>query len=296
MPSTRSTLPWPPEPADASLHATRLDLPPSNCLLDLHGSLQAPDLVLFMAGNQFRALPDLVAAFRQAHGVQRIFYATTPPGLLIDAMASGRLASGNFVVDIGPGSLWPDVFMAGGREHRRLAAAGWIGMPRPYANNRGSALLVRRGNPLAVRSVADLARADVRVAISSPEREPASYASYAATLQAQGAAGLPAQVLAKAGTWLPQRVHHREIPQALADGQADAAPLYRHLAQYLSTQMPDLFETVELPEAGNQRDELAAALLNEAAHPDAGRAWIDFLVGADAAALLRRHGFDPAAG
>jgi ABC-type molybdate transport system substrate-binding protein len=294
-------LPWPAErPPEAPLHPqphpeTRFDVPPSNCLLDLHGSLQDPELVLFMAGNQFRALPPLLDAFQHVHGPLRVFYATTPPGILIDAMASGQLASGNFVIELHRSLLWPDVFMAGPREYSRLAAAGWIeAEPLPYARNRGCALLVRRGNPLSVRSVADLARPDVRVAISSQEREPASFASYAATLKAQGGPALLAAVLAKPDTWQPQRVHHREIPQCLADGLADAAPLYLHLALYLSEQMPAWFETVELPEAGNHRDELAAAVLAEARHPEAAAAWCSFLCGPAGAAVLREHGFVPA--
>jgi len=37
----------------------------SNVVLDLHGSVQKPDLVIFMAGNQYRVVPDLLAAFRE---------------------------------------------------------------------------------------------------------------------------------------------------------------------------------------------------------------------------------------
>jgi ABC-type sulfate transport system substrate-binding protein len=186
--------------------------------------------------------------------------------------------------------------MAGPREHQRLARAGWIGTPRPYASNRGCALLVRRGNPLRVHTVADLLRDEVRVALSSPDREPASHASYAATLQAQGGPDTVARILAKPGTWMPQRVHHREAPQALADGLADVAPLYSHLASYLSEQMPGLFETVGLPSEGNHCDELSVAPLIGAANAANGAAWSDFLCSAPAAAILQRHGFDPARG
>jgi hypothetical protein len=288
-------LPWPAERPDLSGAETRFDAPPSNCLLDLHGSLQSPDLVLFMAGNQFRALPDLLAAFQARQGPLRVFYATTPPGLLIDALASGRLVSGNFCLDLAPGVLWPDVFMAGAREHQRLCAAGWAVGAQTYARNHGCALLVRRGNPLKVQGVVDMLRPEVRVAISSPQREAASFASYASTLDAQGGPDLAARVLAKADTWLPRWVHHREIPQALADGLADVAPLYRHLALYLSAQMPDRFETIDLPAVGNPGDELAAAVLNEAAHPQQAQAWCRFLQGPEAAALWQAHGFDPVA-
>lgn len=287
-------LPWPPEHVPGAGPAVRFDVPPTNLVLDLHGSPQDPDLVLFMAGNQFRALPDLLAAWQRTGGSPRVFYATTPPGILIDAMDTGALGVGNLTLDVAPGRLWPDVFMAGPREHARLDKAARIAPPRPYARNRGCALLVRRGNPRGVRGVADLARDEVAVAMSSPQREPASYASYAATLAAQGGVDLPARVLAKPNTWMPNRVHHRETPQAVAQGIVDAAPLYRHLALYLAAQMPDHFEVVELPEDGNFRDDLAVAVLRDAPRPDAAAAWSEFLVGSEAAAVFRAHGFEPA--
>jgi ABC-type molybdate transport system substrate-binding protein len=287
-----TALPWPLDPSGAQ-DAVRLDIPASNLVLDLHGSVQSPQLVLFMAGNQFRALPDLLAAFRATPpgaAVARVFYATLPPGRLLDAMAAGRLHCGNLVVDLGPGALWPDVFMAGPRELQRLRTAGHVGDATHYASNRGSVLLVRAGNPCRVQGVKDLLRDDVRVAISSPEREPASFESYRATIDAQGGAGHAAAVLAKATTVSPSYVHHREVPQLLADDVADVAPIFRHLADYLVTQMPGHFAQVPLPPEGNNIDELWAAPVLAAPHAPAAKAWCGFLHGDEAQALLRTHG------
>src|SRR5690242_2321725 len=90
----RGALPWPPELPSAALPGASLYVSEkSNIVLDFHGSVQDPDLVLFMAGNQYRAIPDLIAAFREwlpsqlefrAVRAERVFYATTPPGRLID--------------------------------------------------------------------------------------------------------------------------------------------------------------------------------------------------------------------
>lgn len=284
-------LPWPPEPAAPP--GPRLALPASNLVLDLHGCPLAPELVLFMAGNQFRALPPLLSAFQAASGIERVFYATTPPGVLIDALAAGRLACGNLQLTLSPHGLWPDVFMAGARERMRLAALGQAGETVAYARNRGSVLLVRHGNPLGVRGVPDLLRPEVRVAISSPEREAASHASYAATLDAQGGAGFTRALLAKPGTWHPQAIHHREVPQRLADGLADVAPLFAHLADYVARAFPGVFELVPLAAQGNARDELAATQITAAPHPLAAAAWCRFLRSDPAASILTQHGFEP---
>ena len=298
----RAPLPWPQELPSALLPGASLYVSEkSNLVLDLHGSDQDPDLVLFMAGNQYRVLPELVQTFREWAPAQprhrklkfdRIFYATTPPGRLIDAMQAGQLVLGNFWIDVRPGKLWPDVFMTGARQQRRLLAARYIERWSVYARNRGVVLLVRAGNPKKILGIADLMRDDVRVAISSPAREPASFESYANTLRAQGGAQFPDLLLKKTSTISPFSVHHRENPQFILDGAADVAPMYYHFGDYLKTRMPQYFDYVSLPAEGNFRDELAISVIRDAPHRPAAAAWLDFMRSNAAAQIYERHGFD----
>ena len=295
-------LAWPselPNPAlpGASLYVSEK----SNVVLDFHGSIQDPDLVIFMAGNQYPVFPDLIAAFRgwlaaqPAHrGVKakRIFYATTPPGRLIDAMQSGQLLLGNFWLEVRPDKLWPDVFMTGPRQQQRLRAAKYVESWTVYTRNRGVVLLVAAGNPKNIRGTADLLRDDVRVALSSPVREPASFESYSTTLRAQGGAQMPDRVLQKKSTVSPQAVHHRENPQFIYDDVADVAPMYFHFGEYLKKRMPEHFDYVALPAEGNFRDELAISMINNAPRRAAAAAWIDFIRSDVAAAVYNRYGFD----
>jgi ABC-type molybdate transport system substrate-binding protein len=298
----RAPLPWPQELPQALLPgASTYVSEKSNLVLDFHGSDQDPDLVLFMAGNQYRVLPELIQTFREwvvsqpRHRklkVDRIFYATTPPGRLIDAMQAGQIALGNFWIEVRPGKLWPDVFMTGARQQRRLLAARYVERWSVYARNRGVVLLVRTGNPKNIRGIPDLMRDDVRVAISSPVREPASFDSYAKTLRAQGGAQFPDLVLRKTSTISPTAVHHRENPQFIFDGAADVAPMYYHFGDYLKTQMPQYFDYVSLPAEGNFRDELAISVIRNAPHRAAAAAWLEFIRGSGATAVYERHGFD----
>jgi len=298
----RARLPWPPElPSSALPGATLYLSEKSNVVLDFHGSVQDPDLVIFMAGNQYPVLPDLIAAFREWLAVQpqhrgvkaeRVFYATTPPGRLIDAMQSGRLLLGNLWIDVRPDKLWPDVFMTGARQQRRLQAAKLVDRWWIYTRNRGMVLLVTAGNPKHIHGVQDLAREDVRVALSSPVREPASYESYSSTLRAQGGAEFPDRILKKITTVSPLVVHHRENPQFIHDGVADVAPMYYHFGEYLKKQMPEHFDYVALPSEGNARDELAISMLNNAPRRAAATAWVEFVRSDVAADVYRRHGFD----
>jgi ABC-type molybdate transport system substrate-binding protein len=296
------TLAWPPELPNALLPGSSPYISEkSNIVLDLHGSVQDPDLVIFMAGNQYRVIPELLAAFRKwvkaqpkhrGAKVERIFYATTPPGRLIDAMESGQLVLGNYWIDVRPDAMWPDVFMTGPRQQRRLRKSGYIDGWSVYTRNRGVVLLIRAGNPKGIHGASDLLREDVRVAISSPVREPASYESYSNTLRAQEGAAFPELILKKATTISPAAVHHRENPQFIYDDQADVAPMYYHFGDYLKSHMPAVFDYVTLPEKGNFRDELAISLIRNAPHRAAALAWIDFMRSDDAAAIYNRNGFE----
>jgi len=299
---TQPRLPWPAELPSTLLPGSALYISEkSNIVLDFHGSAQDPDLVIFMAGNQYRVFPELISVFRgwvaeqpQHAGVkvERIFYATTPPGRLIDAMDSGQLALGNLWLDVRPDRLWPDVFMTGPRQQRRLQKGSYIDGWSVYARNRGVVLLVRAGNPKHIRGLADLMRDDVKVALSSPVREPASFESYSNTLRAQGGKDLPELLLKKASTVSPVAVHHRENPQFIFDGAADVAPMYYHFGDYLKTRMPEYFDYVALPAEGNFRDTLAISSIRGAQHKQAAAAWIEFIRSDAAAAVFNRHGFD----
>ena len=288
---------WPPELPKALLPGASLYFSEkSNAVLDFHGSVQDPDLVIFMAGNQYRVFPDLLLTFREwvrrqpghrSVKVDRIFYATTPPGRLIDAMQSGQLVLGNFRFDVQPDKLWPEVFMTEARQQLRLLNAHYIEGWSVFARNKGTVLLVRAGNPKNIHGVSDLLRDDVRVAISSPTREPASFESYSNTLRAQGGAQFPDLLLKKPSTISPAIVHHRENPQFIYDGKADVAPMYYHFGDYLKTRLPRDFDYVSLPAEGNFRDELAISTIRNAQHKAAAAAWVEF-IRSDAAATVDR--------
>lgn len=160
-----------------------------------------------------------------------------------------------------------------------------------YARNRGVGLLVRKGNPLGIASARDLARPDVRVAISSPDREPASYDSYAALIRNQGGQETLEAILAKPSTLHPVRVHHRENPQMLFEGRADVAPMYSHFGSYLARIFPDAFDLIPLPEAGNPIDSFGMALVEGGRNREAGEEWLEFMQSEAAREIYERHGF-----
>ena len=243
-------LPWPPEAAQYPHNTVRaFAAPGSNLVLDFHGDPATAGLAVFSDGNHHMALEASVRAFLTANpDVGDVFYTTTPPAPLVDALKGDGLVLGNLRI-----SRKPDVFIGPGNILDGLVDAGFMTGHVPFAESRGNVILVRKGNPKAINSVADLLSDEVTVACSNPVTEKASYAVYA-----EAASGLAQEtgadheaLLAKLSTAGPrtmhsQVIHHREVPELIGAGYADAAVIYYHLALRYTRIFPDIFELVDM--------------------------------------------------
>ncbi len=241
------------------------------------------------------ALRDTVAAFLQRYPkAQDAFFLTTPPRVAMEWIERRSLRIGNLVLSVTPHAvLGPPAILD------RLRGPGRLGPHQPFARSRGNTLLVRAGNPCAVRGVADLARADLRLFLSNPRTENASYSIYAETLRRLGAReGVALDFLdqpdARHGRIVyGECIHHREAPQALADGRADVAIVFRHLALRYLRIFPGTFEAVELTPTGRDDPDNVSSAIHCALWADGG-AWgetfLDFLRGGETARIYRDHG------
>ena len=296
-------LPWPVEAARApGKGASSFSHAGSNICLDFHGDPAQARLVVFSDGNHHMALEQCAQAFLKANpDVADVFYATTPPGPLIAALETGALHIGNLAL-----SAVPDVFIGPGEILDKLSAAGRLESHQPFAESRGNAFLVCKDNPKGIQTIAELMRDDVTIAISNPDTEKASFNVYADTLEALASeAGLDGQALktllsAKGGRVVfSTAIHHREVPQMLADGAADVAMVYYHLALRYVRIFPDVFDMVALggskddpdPGPAHQITRYHLGLIGDGG--DWGQAFADFMVSDESQAIYRDHGLKP---
>jgi hypothetical protein len=112
----------------------------------------------------------------------------------------------------------------------------------PLAGSRGNVLLLPKANPKGIKGIADLARDDISLFLSNPKTETVSYTTYINTLRAI-AARLDLALDFLDGRPHPrvlygESIHHREAPQAVAAGDADAAVVFHHLALRLYADIP----------------------------------------------------------
>lgn len=289
-----SALEWPDE------RARRDDVPlfmqyESNVCLDFHGDPARARLVVFSDGNHHMALGECLERFLAEHpAVRDVFYATTPPRVIVEALRAGRLRVGNLEL-----RAHPHLFISPPQVLDPLVAEGLLAPHAAFARGRGGVLLVKAGNPKGLRDVRDLAREDVTLFISNPRTEAVSYALYAETLRRlAGRAGIRLPFLegGDLGVLYGESIHHREAPQAVADGRADVAIVFGHLALRYTRIFPGMFEVVSLSDEGDP-DSLGGlthiALVGEGGKW--GRAALEFLTGPVSKAVYARHGLEPIA-
>ena len=265
-----------------------LTVPPVDQVLDLHGDPCEADLVLFVNGNQFMAMDEVVAAFRAGHpDVEQVFFETVPPGKLVQQTRHGRLRVGNLVL-----SVRPDVVAAGPAALEPLVAAGLVEPPRDYAHN-DLAILVAAGNPLGVHGWADLARPEVRIAMPNLQFEGVAQL-IASSLQKAGGAQLRDHVFETKvadGSTRFTAIHHRQSAAWLQAGEVDACPLWTTEALHHCREAGSPFETVTIPAEHNTVGRYTVAVVQDCPHPDAARRYVDFVVSGGGGEVYRRYGF-----
>ncbi|MCF8049853.1 MAG: substrate-binding domain-containing protein [Desulfobacterales bacterium] len=272
----------------------RLPLIPAERADDLHHLEDAKDadLVLFMAGNQFMAMEELLAAFQRRHpAVKKIFYETLPPGLeLKQILAGGARFAGEVL------AIQPDVYTSVRRRAMETLVRKGLLTPesyRPYLRNRLT-LMIPAGNPAKITAVSDLAKPEVRISQPDPENE--DIARH--ILRMYEDAGGPALVRRimeekrAEGTTVPTVVHHRETPLRIGMKTVDVGPVWATEAVHArSTGLA--FEVVEPGGRLDQRDRIQyyACRLDRAPHRQAAAAFVDFLLDPEAQDIFERYGF-----
>jgi molybdate transport system substrate-binding protein len=261
-------------------------------ILDLHGDPASADLVIFAGGNEWFAMPDVLKAFKQAHPeVIHIYYETLPPGIISQQMTTGTLRVGELEI-----SLKPDVLVGGARGLSAQRAQGVIGEPVTFASNT-LGIMVRAGNPKHVSSLADLARADVRVAMPNPKTEGIARQIEASYVKAGGDAldRMIMQTKVAVGTTTITSIHHRQTPMWLLSGKVDAGPVWITEGLY-QQRIASGLELVKIPASQNSTGVYQAAVVAGAAHAAAAKAYTQFLLSPQAQAIYRSYGFaQPAA-
>jgi Bacterial extracellular solute-binding protein len=259
---------------------------------DIVGRIGTPaSLVIFTEGNHLMVLlsDDIVGAFPAWTKSQpeysdldltNIVVVTLPQPVVVQMIRVGGIALGNLTLDVSRKSgFYPDIVMGGPAPLRELRKLGAIEpQARFFSKNRGLALLVRKGNPLGIHGLTDVARTGARIALPDAVQEAGSRARYRAAVdELIGKSGADALFVAEAPHF-PGRlgIVHRDFPEMVARGYADVALTQYHLVSYWTRLFPDHFELVPVSGAERFSLKIAFARIIDPPRPRALRAFEEF--------------------
>jgi ABC-type molybdate transport system substrate-binding protein len=277
---------------DATDRGLLFTIPEIDVLADFHGDLTDPKLVLFFGGNYFFATKDLVLAFEASHPEfkGRIFWETIPPGRLIEQIEKGgRITVGNMTW-----TAKPDVYFGGLKKVQENIDKGLlVGPPLPYVTNN-LAIMVPKGNPKHITGLGDLGKPDIRLAMPNPAYEGIGRQIKTALANVGGDA-LTTTVYdtkVKDGSTYLTLIHHRQTPLAIMQGCVDAGVTWQSEAMF-QEEVGNAIEHVAIPDKINVTAIYAGAQVKGAPHPEAAKAWLDFIHSPEALKIFERYGFKP---
>ena len=267
-------------------------VPEVDNLADFHGNLNDPKLVLYYGGNSFFSMAPLVKAFEAQYPQYRggIYFETLPPGLLARQMANG----GTITVGNMTWTVKPDVFFAGLNAVKGLIEKGQLtGAPVPYVTN-ALAIMVAKGNPKGIRTIADLSRSDIRLAMPNPAFEGVAR-QIQQTLVKAGGEDLKAAVYERKvtdGSAMLTQIHHRQTPLYIMQGKVDAGVTWQSEVMF-QQQAGHPIEAVTIAADQNTTAVYAGAAVKGSAHPQAAADWLRFIRSPESLAIFARYGFQP---
>ncbi len=187
------------------------------------GDSYTADLVLYLAGNQFMVVDELIRDFMSKHpAIKTVYVETVPPGQILKGqlLKQGKINGQNTAMN-------PDVFASVNLGHlKKLKAKGKMDTYKIYTHNK-LALMIAAGNPKGIKGPDDLARDDLVKSLPNPLTEGIFKFYGSAMLRDMGLyEKLTANAMCKScwaikgKTWFTSR-HHRDTPTRIEEGKAD---------------------------------------------------------------------------
>jgi len=257
------------------------------------GDSYTADLVMYLAGNQFMVMEELIGDFLASHpDIKSVYVETIPPGQTLKQIMNGGEIDGQKTAQN------PDVYASVNLGHlKKLKAAGQMQDYMIYIHNKLE-LMVAEGNPKAIKGPEDLGRDDLVQSHPNPLTE-GIFKFYGSEMLED--LGLYEKVTGNAEcrqcwavpekTWFTAR-HHRETPDRIERGLADVGIVW-------TTEIVEAkkhgrkIDGVSIPAPLNKADKVGYAIgvLNTGRNQDNGKAYLEYLATDKAQAIYASYGF-----
>lgn len=252
------------------------------------------DLSMYLAGNQFMVMEDLIGAFQKHYpDIKKVFVETIPPGQILKGqlLKQGKIAGKKIAMN-------PDLFASVNVNHlNKLHSKKMMDDYMIYTHNK-LALEVLEGNPKHIMGPKDLARDDVVVTLPNPLTE-GIFKFYGSKMlkmldiyeKVTANAKCKSCWAIKDKTWFTSR-HHRETPLRLLAGKTDVGLVWTTEIIY-QRQIGRKVEGVEIPAPYNMGDKVAYAIgaLKSGRNATNATRFLTFLATDEAQGIYAKHGF-----
>jgi ABC-type molybdate transport system substrate-binding protein len=258
---------------------------------DIHGNPFGAKLVIFIGGNQFFVLPQLIAAFEQQHPELdgHVFYETLPPGILRKQIAANdTITLGNLTLQVKP-----DVYEAGARVLKQMEQANQVKGIVQYATN-DLEIMIPAANPKNIQSLKDLGRPDIALSMPNPAWEGVAKQISDSLRKAGGDSLYQAvyQDKVKDGKTVLTEIHHRQTPMRIMSGQVDAGVTWASEVRFQES-IGNPIKGIVIPADLNTTATYAGGVMQDAPHPAIAAQWLAFLKSPQAQTIYRQYGFRP---
>ena len=252
------------------------------------------DLVMYLAGNQFMVMEELIADFQEKNpDIETVYVETIPPGQILN---NQLLKQGE--IDGQKTAMNPDIFASVNINHlRKLNGEGLMDEHAIYIHNKLE-LMVAEGNPKNIKGVEDLGRDDLVQSHPNPITE-GIFKFYGSEMlkdvglheKVTGGAECRSCWAVEGKTWFTSR-HHRETPDLIEKGEADVGIVWTTEVVHAKAEGRPI-DGVAIPAPLNKQDKVnyAIGIMKNGRNPDNAARYLAYLATDEAQSIYESYGF-----
>jgi ABC-type molybdate transport system substrate-binding protein len=262
-----------------------------------YGSIEdsyTSDLVMYLAGNQFMVMEELINDFQAKNpDIETVYVETIPPGQILNnqLLKQGEIEGQQTAMN-------PDVFASVNIGHlKKLKGEGLMKDHAIYIHNKLE-LMVAEGNPRNIQGAEDLGRDDLVQSHPNPLTE-GIFKFYGSEMlkdlglheQVTGGAECRSCWAVEGKTWFTSR-HHRETPDRIEKGEADVGIVWTTEVVHAKAEGRPI-DGVAIPAPLNKQDKVnyAIGIMENGRNAENARRYIEYLATDDAQAIYESYGF-----
>jgi len=252
------------------------------------------DLVMYLAGNQFMVMQELIGDFQKKNpDIESVYVETIPPGQILknQLLTQGEIEGQQTAMN-------PDIFASVNIGHlKKLNSEGLMDQHAIYIHNKLE-LMVAEGNPKGIKGPEDLGRDDLVQSHPNPQTE-GIFKFYGSEMlkdldlyeKVTGNADCRSCWAIEGKTWFTSR-HHRETPDRIEKGEADVGIVWTTEVVHAKAEGRPI-DGVAIPAPLNKQDKVnyAIGIMKNGRNPDNAARYLAYLATDDAQAIYEKYGF-----